>query len=325
MQNYLSRVFKGINRRVNPLQKITQLRNENALLREKVAIWKNGPWEPGHFYTPQNRIKDLPENITLNGDDGIPGVDLRAIQQLELLEKLAVNYPQINWPEEKRADSRYYFKNDYFCYSDAVFLDLIMSHFRPKRIIEVGSGFSSALMLDANEKNRIGAELTFVEPYPSERLEKLVSKSDHCTVIADFVQNVSTSIWETLEKNDILFIDSSHVSKFNSDVNDILFRILPVLKPGVIIHFHDIFFPFEYPLEWLKEGRSWNEAYMLRAFLQYNSQFNILIFPSLLELKYRSWFEQHMPLCLRLHERKNGNTGNEYISLTGQSIYLIKT
>jgi hypothetical protein len=91
---------------------------------------------------------------------------------------------------------------------------------------------------------------------------------------------VDTSHFQQLEAGDILFIDSTHVTKAGSDVNQIMFDILPVLRPGVLIHFHDICYPFEYPKEWILTGRYWNEAYLLRAFLQYNSSFEIVFFNS---------------------------------------------
>jgi hypothetical protein len=88
-----------------------------------------------------------------------------------------------------------------------------------------------------------------------------------------------------------------------------VFEILPMLAPGVLIHFHDIFWPFEYPPAWIEEGRAWNEAYVLRAFLQYNSEFEILLFADYLHRVYGDWFERHMPLY-----RKN----------TGGNIWLRK-
>ena len=101
-----------------------------------------------------------------------------------------------------------------------------------------------------------------------------------------------------LQENDILFIDSTHVSKLNSDVNRIIFNILPALKKGVLIHFHDIFWPFEYPKTWVKEGRAWNEAYLLRAFLEYNTDFEILFFSHYTHLFNREWIAANMPLFL---------------------------
>ena len=97
----------------------------------------------------------------------------------------------------------------------------------------------------------------------------------------------------------ILFIDSTHVSKIGSDVNSLLFDILPKLNRGVYVHFHDVFYPFEYPQEWVYQGLAWNEAYILRAFLQHNDAFKIVFFNTYLELFYREKFENSMPLCLK--------------------------
>jgi hypothetical protein len=92
------------------------------------------------------------------------------------------------------------------------------------------------------------------------------------------VQSVSLDLFKTLEAGDILFVDSSHVVKTGSDLHHILFKILPILEAGVFIHFHDIFFPFEYPEPWVMAGRNWNENYLLRAFLMYNKNFRIRLF-----------------------------------------------
>jgi hypothetical protein len=88
------------------------------------------------------------------------------------------------------------------------------------------------------------------------------------------------------------------VSKLNSDVNHLLFEIFPRLKRGVFIHIHDVFFPFEYPIEWLEEGRAWNESYILRAFLQFNDHFKMRFFNTYLFEKHRAWFQEKMPRCL---------------------------
>src|SRR5207302_8473946 len=98
-----------------------------------------------------------------------------------------------------------------------------------------------------------------------------------------------------LEDGDILFIDSTHVGKAGSDVNRFFFEILPALERGVVIHFHDIFYPFEYPARWLDEGRAWNEQYLLRAFLEFNEMFQIKLFTTFMETKHKQWFEEKMP------------------------------
>ncbi len=84
----------------------------------------------------------------------------------------------------------------------------------------------------------------------------------------------------------MLFIDSTHVSKVGSDVNFLFFEVLPRLRPGVHVHVHDIAYPFEYPREWVLEGRAWNEAYLLRAFLTGNPHWQIDLWPSVLQLRH---------------------------------------
>jgi len=96
-----------------------------------------------------------------------------------------------------------------------------------------------------------------------------------------------------------LFIDSTHVAKFNSDVNYVFHKILPALASGVYIHFHDVFYPFEYPREWLLKGWAWNEQYMLRAFLEYNNDFKIVLFNTYLENKYEQDLKNRFPLLYK--------------------------
>jgi hypothetical protein len=129
-------------------------------------------------------------------------------------------------------------------------------------------------------------------------------------IIVDAVQNVPLERFAALEAGDILFVDSSHVAKTGSDVVHLFGQVLPRLAKGVRVHFHDIFWPFEYPEEWIREGRAWNEAYLLRAFLQFNSAFRIVLFNSYLGLHHRDLVERHLPL---------------FLQNTGGSLWLEKT
>ena len=229
-------------------------------------------------------------------------------KQIQTVRRFEEYYADIPFPERKVEDFRYYFENGFYSYTDAIFLYSMMRHFRPKRIVEMGSGFSSALMLDTNElffKDSIG--LTFIEPYP-ERLKSLLKPKDanSTTIIEKRVQDVSLETFDDLGPGDFLFIDSTHVSKTGSDVNHIIFQILPRLSPGVMIHFHDIFYPFEYPRKWVYEGRSWNENYIVKAFLMYNEQFEIRLFSDYLHRFHRELFSE-MPLCYK------NNGGNLWI------------
>jgi hypothetical protein len=155
-------------------------------------------------------------------------------------------------------------------------------------------------MLDVDEFH-LGrsVEFTFLEPYP-DLLKSLMRPGDPTWAIRQqIVQEADLDLFRGLAANDILFIDSTHVVKAGSDVVRLLFEVLPALAPGVVIHVHDIFWPFEYPSTWLDEGRAWNETYALRAFLQYNRCFSIMLFANCLVHRDRGWFERHAPTILR--------------------------
>lgn len=262
------------------------------------------PHPPGHYYSPlpsRAEVAAVASRVFFGSvPDTIPGVDLREREQLKLYTTLLPLYKEMPFTDEKQPGYRYYFHNDFYCYADAYFLYALMRELRPQRIVEVGSGFSSAVMLDTNEHFlQRQASLTFIEPNP-ERLHAQIRPTDasQVTIIQDFVQNVPMEVFTNLQKNDILFIDSSHVGKIGSDVLYELFTILPLLQEGVVIHFHDIFYPFEYPRTWLEqEGRAWNEAYFLRAFLQYNETFEIILFNHYLGTKHGNMLSKNTPLC----------------------------
>lgn len=263
---------------------------------------KNSCYPPGHFYSPLVAIDDIrlrkdsiwPEILNKQ----IPGINLNTDSQLKLVSKLSDHYKTMPFSDQKNSEYRYYFENDYYSYTDGINLYTMLKHFQPNKVIEIGSGFSSALMLDVNQECR-DINLTFIEPYPA-RLYSLMSADDKdsAEIITKPIQSIDLDIFGKLNANDILFIDSSHIVKTGSDVNFILFEILPILKPGVIIHFHDIFYPFEYPQKWVFKGRNWNENYFLKSFLMYNNKFEILLFADYLHKFHKDCFS-NMPLSYK--------------------------
>jgi hypothetical protein len=210
-------------------------------------------------------------------------------------------YDEQPFPEHKAPGRRYWFENSAYSYSDALVLYCMIRHAHPRRIMEVGSGYSSCVMLDTNELFfDDGIACTFVEPNP-ETLRSLIRPEDtqRIEILPRPVQDVPLDRFRGLDAGDILFIDSTHVSKVGSDVNYIIFEILPALALGVFVHFHDVFHPFEYPKEWIVEGRTWTEVYVLRAFLQFNRSFEIVFFNTFLEHFHEQRFAAEMPPCLR--------------------------
>lgn len=274
-------------------------------LRRLLALWRNPnrrflAFPPGHFASP------LPDHTVIEQSypriqttDAIPGMDLNLNEQIELLEAIAPLAMRIEFPTEQHPGFRYHFENDFFTYGDALLLSGMIQHVRPRRIIEVGSGYSSALMLDVRDRASLDTKMTFIEPYPV-RLNALMTPNDRqtCDVIEKPVQDVPLKCFQQLEANDILFVDSSHVAKIASDVNHLIFEVFPRLKPGVIIQIHDIFWPFEYPKHWYDLGWAWNEAYVVRALLLGGKRYRVRLFPSYLEAMHREELRSRIPLAL---------------------------
>ena len=287
-------------------RKITTILNKLPYIRGLVNdlnYYKHhNRFAPGHYHNP---IPDKEEIEKYYGSltDEIKDIDFDFKNQISVLEEFIPFYKEMPWnfsDDLKNVQYRYKNQDSYYRYSDAVFLYAMIRKYNPKRIIEVGSGFSSAIMLDTNDlfykANRI--QFTFIEPNPQDRLDGLINEQDrkNCKIHVDKVQDVDVSIYKELQENDILFIDSSHVSKAGSDLNFLLFNVLPILNKGVVIHFHDIFYPLDYPKDWLtKERFYWNEPYLLRAFLMNNADYKIVFFNSAAHKFHGEFLSKEMP------------------------------
>ena len=300
------------------IQFLNKLPYIRGLHKENSDFKKNAFFPAGHFYSPiisvdeiRQRQDEIWDKASVNG---LEGINLFPEKQVALMNELSKYYEGIPFTDDKQENLRYHFRNDYYTYTDGIILYCMLRHFQPKRIIEVGSGFSSALMLDSNDLifNK-QLDLTFIEPNTA-RLDSLINENDrkNIRIIPKKVQEVPLDYFKRLEPGDFLFIDSTHVVKTGSDVNHILFEILPVLKPGVLIHFHDVFYPFEYPKDWVFQGWNWNEDYFLRAFLMYNSTFEVRLFAEYLHRHYPDVY-QSMPLA---YKNKGGNLWLEKKQMT---------
>jgi predicted O-methyltransferase YrrM len=269
-------------------------------------------YPPGGFYSPVPAEGDIPADVPKNAKE-IPAIELREGEQLELLQRIACENP---FPDEPQEGFRFHLDNEYYSYCDASVLHAMLRHYRPRRVVEVGSGFSSAVMLDTRDRflDR-GTELTFIDPHP-ERLQSLLRDDDAATVLAQKVQDVDLAVFEQLRENDFCFVDSSHVVKLGSDVAWIVFEILPRLASGVVIHFHDVPWPFEYPMHWLRAGRAWNEAYFLRSFLQYNDRFPILFFNDFMATHHAQAMRAHLPVSMKKSRYP--------LTLPASSLWLVK-
>jgi hypothetical protein len=272
---------------------------ELAELRALRAEWARFS-PPGHFYSPLPSREEVAEAFARGGfGPPFPGIELNEAGQLARLERFAAWYAEQPFPEQPTAGRRFHLANNSYGHFDALMLYSMLREARPRRVIEVGSGFSSAAMLDLNERI-FGGEIqfTFIDPDMT-RLRPLLRPDDagRATLIEKRVQEVPLETFAALGENDVLFIDSSHVGKIGSDVNRLYFDVLPVLAPGVLIHIHDVAGNLEYPKEWYDEGRAWNEQYLLRAFLMHNAAYRIELFTGWLFNTRHEWFRTHMPLC----------------------------
>jgi len=252
------------------------------------ASLRRPPFVPdGHFYSPIPSIQDVDRAIRRRESTTIPGVDLREDAQLELWGELVSLLPELPAPGD--TSWRYRSGNGMYGGPDATLHAAMLRKFAPRKIVEVGSGYTTALALDIADRHGLDFELTCIEPYP-ERLRSLLRPDDDArlTLIDRPVQDVPDSVFAGLGPGDLLFIDSTHVSKAGSDVNRLFLEVVPSLATGVDVHVHDIFWPFEYPTEWLRDGRALTELYLLQAFLAFNSRWEIQLFGSWLWHNHRS-------------------------------------
>jgi hypothetical protein len=166
---------------------------------------------------------------------------------------------------------RYDPDNEYFCPADACPTYLIARSFKPATWFEVGSGNSTRVVRQAIEDGGLATRLICVDPYPRAEVSSVADEM----VRAEVQTLVPQSIADRLDGNDVLFIDSSHQLKAGGDVPHLLLNVLPRLRPGVLVHIHDVFLPYDYPRDWVEE-RAWNEQYLVQAMLQFSAKFEVL-------------------------------------------------
>jgi hypothetical protein len=242
--------------------------------RELFLNWEKHGFHvtPVHFYEPIPDTQSLPETLWSQPSE-LVGIDMNESMQLDLLRnhfsKFRGEYETVS--AEPPAGQLWPFRG-----TDVLVAYCMVRHFQPRRIIEVGSGFSSLVLGQAAAKNKTSS-LICIDPFPGELLRN-GSIPALQSLIETKVQDLDLEFFSQLDPGDILFIDSSHAVKIGGDVNYLFLEVLPRLNPGVIVHVHDIFLPFEYRRHWvLNEFRFWTEQYLLQAFLTFNSEFEVLL------------------------------------------------
>jgi predicted O-methyltransferase YrrM len=242
-------------------------------INRKSFLWQGVFPIRDHYYEPQISYSETfdagkPRNLF---------IDFRTAQQIQSLSQLQFSDEMRSWRlKGHHSESTWFLNNPSFGPGDADMYYLLVRNIKPKKIIEIGSGFSTLVCIEAIKKNSeegASTELTCIEPYEMPWL----AQSKQVQLIRQSVEKVDMAVFKSLGENDILFIDSSHIIRPENDVLFEYLELLPQLNKGVIIHVHDIFSPRHYRKEWLQEEfRFWNEQYLLEAFLYYNDSFEIM-------------------------------------------------
>lgn len=232
---------------------------------------------PVHYHVPVPNIIELERTRDVWARKSeLPGLLVDLDEQASTLRAICLPY------QEEYAGNVVYqeaVRNHFgpgYGYIEAQALHAVVRHYKPRRVIEVGSGVSTYCMWKACEMNcdetRERTTITCIEPYPSARLRAL----SQIELIPKQVQTVALQVFGELDRNDLLFIDSSHTVKPGSDVNYLILEVLPRLRPGVIVHFHDIYWPYDYQRDLCRTYFHWTESSLLRAFLIFNPRVRIL-------------------------------------------------
>jgi hypothetical protein len=254
---------------------------------------------PNHFYWPIPDLADL-RSREWPLARALPGVQLDLERQCEFAAKVVAPLARecAFGSSPGRRAHEYHYNNGLFECVDAEVTYAMLRHFQPRRVIEIGGGYSSRLIAHALQRNaacngRTG-ELVTIEPAPDKVLRN--GFAGLSMLIADPAQNVDLSLFDSLSESDVLFVDSSHVVKIGSDVCHECLQILPRLQPGVLVHFHDIFLPCEYPRQAVLERLCfWSEQYLLQAFLAMNQEFEVLWSASAMQLFHADVVESAVP------------------------------
>jgi hypothetical protein len=276
--------------------KASRIRRFSNLPLTKIILLKVGVYPIiDHYYEPLFNLKHLKRSLRL--DRNLPGINFNIPVQLEILAQFNYKEELLKFPMDK-VDNKmeYCYNHGPFGPGDSEYLYNMIRFFKPGKIVEIGSGSSTLMAINALNKNKevdteYICEHICIEPY-----EHAWLKECNVKVVRSLVENVGKEIFSTLGKNDILFIDSSHIIRPQGDVLFEYLEILPILNSGVLVHIHDIFTPKDYLDEWIKTGTLWNEQYLLEAFLSGNKEFEIIGATNFLTHHYYDLFAAKCPV-----------------------------
>ncbi|WP_232697968.1 class I SAM-dependent methyltransferase [Brevibacillus daliensis] len=238
--------------------------------------------EPRHgFGKPVHRKL---EQIIESGRDTYREYMQESMNHLELLAQISLDTPA----EEKEP----FYRNNWFPLLDGIAIYAFLAKHKPKLYVEIGSGNSTKFARKAVTDLKLSTQIISIDPHPRAQIDQLCD-----VVIRQSLETVSLQIFNMLQPGDILFIDSSHRSFTNSDVTVAFLEVLPILKPGVIVQFHDIFIPYDYPPAYM--NRYYSEQYLLASYLLGGAKIKILL-PNFFVAEDKEFFQMVQPLYNRL-------------------------
>jgi predicted O-methyltransferase YrrM len=246
--------------------------------------------------------------LDLRAERRISGLDLNETGQISLLQQFHYKDELLDIPRENPGTRQFYYHNGSYESGDAEYLYNFVRHFKPHRIVEIGSGNSTLMARRAIEKNRVddlaySCDHVCIEPYEQPWLEQTGA-----TIIREKVEMCPVEVFDRLRENDILFIDSSHVIRPQGDVLHEYLHILGRLSPGVLIHVHDVFTPYDYPAGWVIQDRHmYNEQYLMEAFLCFNQSFEVVGAVNWLSHVHRDLLVEACPILMREPLREPGS------------------
>jgi len=259
-----------------------------------------------YYHEPAIDPRDL--RHPLDAERRLPALELRVAEQLEVISRFHFAEELTRIPLQTRKPLTFSYRNGAFEFGDAELLYDMIRHFMPRRIVEIGSGFSTLIAREAIAQNnrddpRYACTHICVEPFEKPWLE-----NTGASVIRQRVEEIGVDLFHQLEERDILFIDSSHVIRPQGDVLFEYLELLGCLNPGVLVHIHDIFTPRDYPSDWVvRQRRLWNEQYLLEAFLSFNSQYRVLVALNYLWHHHAALLGDACPMLVREGQAEPGS------------------
>jgi hypothetical protein len=252
---------------------------------------------PRSYYSPIVDPAEVPAEVW-DRRAPMPGVELDTGAQIGWAEERLAGHIRDFSAERTGSPGEFFYENRNYEYGDAELAWAMVRALRPERIVELGSGFSTLVLARAclaNERDGRPARLDVNDPYPSE-----ATHPDRIAGVTSFrprrAQDLDPGELARLGAGDVLFVDTTHTVRVGGDVNHVVLELLPVLAPGVVVHFHDIWLPYEYHRALFEVlGMQWAEQYLLHAFLIGNRDWEVLFATHAVAVEHPDRFQALVP------------------------------